>query len=66
MTVLRPPQASSVGDHEQAADRWRAVLRKHSGRPALWRAYLAFRRSDFGSFTARKLRHLHDDAMDVS
>lgn len=55
-----------MGDHEHAADRWRAVLRKHSGRPALWRAYLAFRRSDFGSFTARKLRHLHDDAMDVS
>jgi hypothetical protein len=42
------------------------VLRAHPGRPALWRGYLAFRQTHFASFTARKLRHLHDDAMDVS
>lgn len=59
------PQASAVGDFDQAADRWRDVLRALPGRPALWRAYLAFRQTHFASFTARKLRHLHDDAMDV-
>jgi NRDE-2, necessary for RNA interference len=59
------PQASAVGDFDQAADRWRDVLRAYPGRPALWRAYLAFRQTHFASFTARKLRHLHDDAMDV-
>ena len=59
------PQASAVGDFDQAADRWRDVLRAYPGRPALWRAYLAFRQTHFASFSARKLRHLHDDAMDV-
>ena len=59
-------QASAVGDFDRAADRWRDVLRAYPGRPALWRGYLAFRQTHFASFSARKLRHLHDDAMDVS
>jgi NRDE-2, necessary for RNA interference len=66
LTSSRWLQASAVGDFDQAADRWRDVLRAYPGRPALWRNYLAFRQTHFASFTARKLRHLHDDAMDVS
>lgn len=54
-----------AGDAAATTDQWRGVLRRHSGRPTLWRAYLAFRRSDFAAFTARRLRHLHDDALDV-
>ena len=48
-----------------ATQEWRSVLRRHSGRPALWHAYLVFRRTDFSSYTTQRMRHLHDDALDV-
>jgi hypothetical protein len=45
--------------------RWQSILRQHSGSGRLWRAYTAWQRTRFASFTTSSMRQAHRQALSV-